>query len=165
MTRETLKHWLDYDSVTGVFRWRRKAGHMLAGEKAGTIYSNGRRHIIVAGERHFAHRLAWLYVHGVWPSDQLDHINRDRDDNRIANLREATNQQNSVNRLVLKNNRLGVKGVGISTIRKRKAQRFRARIRVNDRLIHLGYFSTPEAASAAYQAAAVRYFGEFARTA
>lgn len=166
MTAERLREILKYDPSTGVFSWRVKFSRTSAiGCVAGAVYMNGRRYITIATQRYFAHRLAWLYVHGRWPNAQIDHKNMNRDDNRIENLREATNQQNIANRRVLPSNLLGIKGVGISSDRKRKPQRYRARIRVNDRLIHLGYFSTPELASAAYAEAAVKYFGEFARSA
>jgi hypothetical protein len=158
MTAERVRELFSYDPETGVFVWRVTLGNAaVAGTTAGTIYKNGRRYITVEGQRYFAHRLAWLYVNGQWPTAQIDHRNRVRDDNRIANLREATNQQNCANRDVLKRNSLGVKGV--VAYRGRKANtpiRYRARIRVNDRLIHLGYYPTPKAA-------ATRYFGEFAQ--
>lgn len=166
VTAERLRRLLDYDASTGVFIWkvslRRNAP---IGSVAGTLYKNRRRYITIDRRRYFAARLAWFYVHDVWPSRQLDHRNLERDDNRIENLRLATNQQNGANRRALKNNRLGVKGVGMSTFRKRSPQRYRARIRVDNRLIHLGYFATPEAASHAYETAARKHFGEFARSA
>lgn len=166
MTAERLRSVLDYDASTGVFRWRVALSNQgPAGSIAGTVYANGRRYITIARKRYFASRLAWLYVFGEWPSSQLDHKNLDRSDDRIANLRVATTGQNSANRRVLRSNRLGVKGVGISTPRVRKAQRYRARIRVDGRLKHLGYYATPELASRAYEAAARELFGEFARTA
>ncbi len=166
LTVERLREVLDYDATTGVFTWRvRLSSNATSGSVAGTIYANGRRYITIERKRHFASRLAWLYVHGEWPDGQVDHRNRERDDNSFDNLRLATSQQNMANRGVSKRNRLGVKGVGISTLRVRSPQRYRARIRVNDKLIHLGYFSTPTEASAAYGAAAREHFGEFARSA
>jgi len=165
MTAQRVRDLLGYDPQTGVFTWKATARRAVAGSVAGTIYKNGRRYITIGRQRYFAHRLAWLYVHGRWPSAQIDHRNMDRDDNRIENLREATNQQNVANRGVMSSNHLGRKGVGISSDRVHAPQRYRARIRVNDKLIHLGYFSTPDLASAAYAEAAVKHFGEFARSA
>jgi hypothetical protein len=101
--------------------------------------------------------LAWLYVHGEFPLF-IDHVNGDRADNRLDNLRLASKQQNQQNRGVQRNNKLGVKGV-IKT-----SSAFVAAITVNRRNIHIGSFRTLEAASAAYGAAAVKYFGEFAAT-
>lgn len=166
VTVEEVRLRLHYDPATGVFTWSRPLSPVTPiGSLAGAIYKNGRRYITIHGRRYFASHLAWLYVHGVWPSAQVDHKNVTRDDNRIDNLRLATNQQNGANKPALPNNRLGIKGVGVSKVNRRAPQRYRARIRVNDKLIHLGYFSTPQEASAAYHSAAVRYFGEFARSA
>lgn len=165
VTAERLRQVLDYNPATGEFRWKTKLGPVdRIGEIAGTISNRGRRHIAIDRTVFAAHRLAWLYVYGAWPSGQLDHRNLNKLDDRIENLRPATRQQNSANRPVLRNNRLGVKGVSI-TPRVRRPQRYRARIRVDNRLIHLGYFSTPEQASEAYRLAAVKHFGEFARVA
>lgn len=168
ITRDFLKSLLDYDPNTGQFRWLRTLSPVApAGSVAGTIYTNGRRYITISRKRYFAHHLAWLYVTGEWPSAEVDHRNLDRDDNRFENLRLASDQQQSANRRVSKNNRIGVKGVGISYEPKKAstAPRYRARIRVDNRLIHIGYFPTPEAANQAYAEAAVRHFGEFARSA
>lgn len=162
LTHERLLSLLEYDVYSGVFLWRVAIRNGLRpGDVAGTIYKNGRRYIAIDKKRHFAHRLAWFYVHGVWPTDQIDHINRDRDDNRLANLRPATASQNIANRAVSQNNIAGFKGVGCRV--GGKEPRYRARIRVNGRLIHLGDFKTPEAANEAYADAATLHFGEFAR--
>jgi hypothetical protein len=164
MTAERVRELLDFDPQTGRFVWKvQLCGTALVGSEAGTIYKNGRRYIAIGRRRYFASRLAWLHFHGEWPPGQIDHRNLNRDDNRIENLRVATSAQNSANRGVLRSNLLGVKGVGISTRRTRRPQRYRARIRVNGKLLHLGYFDTPEAANDAYFAAARLHFGDFAR--
>lgn len=163
---ERLRQVLEYDASTGIFRWKvRLSPYAPAGSIAGTISNQGYRHIAIDRVVYLAPRLAWLYVRGEWPAGEVDHRDMNRRNDRFDNLRLASNQQNSANRRVLPSNKLGVKGVGISTWRKRKPQRYRARIRVNGVLIHLGYFSTPEDAGAAYQKAATQYFGEFARSA
>lgn len=167
MDQEVISHaelleTLAYDQATGEFRWRKRMAPSAAlGSVAGTVYANGRRYITIRRRRYFASRLAWLYVTGAWPAAQIDHRNLDRLDNSLGNLREAGRQGNSANRCALSNNLLGVKGV--TEVKAQKARPFRSRIRVNNRLIHLGYFATPEEANAAYGAAAARYFGEFAR--
>lgn len=92
---------------------------------------------------------------------QVDHINRDKLDNRKSNLRLANQQENCANRGYLSNNKLGVKGVHEAKDHYRE-KRFRASIRVNKKLINLGYYLTPEEAAKAYNEAAVKYFGEFA---
>ncbi len=161
---ERLREVLNYDADTGVFTWRLALSPVVNfGTVAGSVMAAGQVHIGIDGVYYMAHRLAWFYVHGVWPTKEIDHANMVKSDNRMANLRPANDQQNSANRRASRNNRLGVKGVGISTLRKRKPQRYRARIRVNNVLIHLGYFSTPELANAAYAEAARHHFGEFAR--
>ena len=103
---------------------------------------------------HQAHRLAWLYVHGSWPVDQIDHINCDPSDNRICNLREATPAQNQANtRSYAKS---GFKGV------RKNFSKWNAYIGGRT-FKHLGSFDTPEEANAAYLTAARARSGEFAR--
>jgi hypothetical protein len=103
------------------------------------------------------HRLAWFLTYGVWPADQIDHINGIRDDNRLINLREATAQQNLQSRPMHKRNQLGVKGVS------RVYNRFRAQLWHNGRFVLSKTFATIEEASAAYQAKAQEVFGEWCR--
>lgn len=101
--------------------------------------------VTLCGTNYLAHRIAWFLHYGRWPDGFIDHINRDRGDNRIANLRDCSRLENNQNKFgAYKNNSLGAAGV--------IAQRgkFRARIRVEGKLISLGYFDTIGAASAAY---------------
>ena len=117
---------------------------------------------MIDGERFLAHRLAWFYVHRVWPIAQIDHKNVDNSDNRIANLREATQSQNQANKpLNQKVSGTGFKGVSLY----KKTGMFFARIRVNRKLIHLGSFDRAEDAHAAYVVAANDIHGAFARCA
>jgi hypothetical protein len=102
------------------------------------------------------HRLAWFYVHGVWPAQLLDHINADVADNRIANLREATPSQNCCNRRIQSRNSTGFKGVS------RRKYAWEANIMLNGKPRYLGHFKTPIAAHEAYLAAADELHGEFA---
>ena len=88
LTAERLRERLHYDAGTGVFTRRVGSGHARTGEMAGSVHSTGYVRISIDGGKYTAHCLAWLYVHGVWPPDQIDHINGNRSDNRIANLRE-----------------------------------------------------------------------------
>jgi hypothetical protein len=133
----------------------KRRGRCAVGSEAGRI-ALGYRRIFVDSRDYPAHRLAWLYVHGEWPSGQLDHINRKRDDNRIANLRIATDSQNKANKLAQANNSSGIKGVY------KRYRRWTAQICVQGRRLNLGAFATSDEASAAYQAAARQHFGEFA---
>ena len=93
-----------------------------------------------------AHRLAWLYAYGRWPTHQLDHINKDRADNRLCNLREATNAENAQNRK-RRDNKTGYTGVN------RENNKWKAEIKLNYKTIRLGLFDTPEEAHAAYLSA------------
>jgi len=160
MTRRYLRSLLNYEPKTGEWRWRyRKSGRAAIGQIAGSINSNGHRGIRIDGVMYQAHRLAFLYMNGTWPIDQVDHRNGVKDDNRWTNLREATNGQNSMNRGTRSDSRSGHKGVYLYG-----GDRFRAKIVVDGRQIYLGIFSTKEEAAAAYRVAADRFHGPFARS-
>ncbi len=95
-----LQHLLHYDPLTGVWTWINPLPHskMRRGDVAGRLTSQGRRQIRIALGFYYASRLAWLYMTGEWPKDQIDHRNRIKDDDCWENLREATQSQNSYNR-------------------------------------------------------------------
>lgn len=166
---EYVRERLAYDADTGAFTWRNDirlrsgALRIAAGTRAGTVDGKGYRSIQFCLEgkpvAFKEHRLAWLYIHGAWPADQLDHINGDRADNRIANLRPATNSLNMANRKLNANSKSGVKGVCFH----RGSQRWRARLQFDGKRIHLGDYLNKEAAEIAYAAAAQRHFGAYAR--
>jgi hypothetical protein len=158
MTAEELRERLDYDPETGVFTWRRsESTRVKIGGVAGTYTEKGYVRVRVLGRPYRAHRLAWLYVRGVWPQDQIDHINGIRDDNRIENLREATNAENQRNMKKRAGKRCALKGVHVAN------GRFRAVITVAYKRFYLGNYNTEEEAHAAYVAAAEKEFGAFAR--
>jgi hypothetical protein len=160
LTVEQLKELLDYDPLTGVFTLRvaRRRGTKV-GDRAGCLdTSNGYERITVCGEDYKSHRLAWMFVYGVIPVGcQVDHINNKRSDNRIANLRLATQAQNNSNTSVKRTNKLGVKGVEVC------GDKFRAHIVFERHKHHLGVFDTVEEAHAAYLAKARELYGEFAK--
>lgn len=160
LTAARVRELLIYDPETGAFIHRVGRGGQLAGSRAGTQASNGYRNIYVDRRLYREHRLAWLYTHGEWPAHQIDHINGVRDDNRLANLREATPQQNHFNTPSL-GGTSRFKGVSYDKERGRWA----AYIKAGDVRKNLGRFHSEEDASAAYQAAASRLHGEFARAA
>ena len=145
LTAVRLREVLDYDPQSGVFKWRISTNRsMKVGDIAGTN-CRGYVYIGFSGTVYRAHRLAWLYVNGVWPTLAVDHKNRNRADNRIANLREATALENNQNRIKAHStNRTGF--VGASAL----GGKYRARIRAGGKEIMLGYFPTPQEASKAY---------------
>jgi len=158
LTHKRLLETLRYDPDTGLFtRLVQLAARALKGSIAGSVGKDGRRRIRLDKEQFFAARLAWFYMTGEWPKGEVDHIDLNRSDDRFVNLRIATHQQNNVNRRVLRNNRLGVKGVS------KVNGRYRAQIWVNNQRRHLGYYSTIDDAKVAYAKVAREHFGEFAR--
>ena len=142
---------LAYDPESGVIRWiNSPAGWIEGGAEAGSIHkASGYRHIGLGGKKYRAHRLAWLLHHRQWPTAEIDHINGDRLDNRMANLRLATYAQNQQNRSRDKRNKSGFTGVSWD----RGTQKWRAKICIDRRQVHLGVFDTAEEAAAAYAAA------------
>lgn len=161
LTVDVLREILDYDPMTGVFRWRQGRKGIRAGGVAGSKKAYGYVEIGLLNGQYLAHRLAWLFVHGVWPADQIDHIDGDRSNNCIANLREATRSENLRNRGLQRNNTSGFKGV----IFDKRTGMWQARIKIHGRRILLGLHETPEAAHAAYCEAAAKHHGEFAKVA
>lgn len=142
-----------YDPLTGVFTHRR------SGKVAGSRNGIGYWLLSIQGRRYAAHRAAWLYMTGDWPTLNIDHINGQRADNRWSNLRQATISQNNMNRRCA--SATGFKGVRFASGRRK----WEARLEKDGRCHWLGYFDTPEAAHAAYVEGARRHFGEFARAA
>lgn len=142
-TVERLKELLHYEPETGTFTWRVKRGGAVdVGDIAGTKDGRGYRQIGIDRTLYLAHRLAWLYTYGEWPKNALDHINRIRTDNRMANLRLATHALNNQNATTRHDNKSGVTGVW----RNARLSKWQAYIRVNGRHIHLGLFDDFDAA-------------------
>ena len=158
LTQSRLKELLHYDPETGVFTRATKRFGIRVGDIAGNIYK-GYVRIKVDNKLYRAHRLAFLYMLGTWPEDQVDHIDLCRANNIWANLREATHAQNQHNTQKPKRNKSGYKGVYFAKDR----AKYRAEIRINKKSTRLGQFNTPEEAYEAYCAAAKIYHKEFAR--
>jgi HNH endonuclease/AP2 domain len=153
LTRARLRELLHYDRDTGEFRWWKRVGNEVRlGERAGYL------EIRLDNRTYQAHQLAWRYMTGRWCRPMIDHRDGDGTNNRWTNLRRATPSQNTANRRP-QNNSSGYKGVDLH----RRLGRWRAVICKKGRRIYLGSFATPEAAHAAYAAAARKLFGEFAR--
>jgi hypothetical protein len=159
ITAHRLRELLAYDPETGVFRWRvDRSSNANRGDVAGHLRRTGYRAIFVENRCYLAHRLAWLYVHGRWPADQIDHCNGHKDDNRLRNIREASGYQNLANTGPRRNSTTGVKGVC------RAGARWRAKIHIRGLWIDLGTHPTIEQAQEAYIRAAQTHFGEFAHS-
>lgn len=160
LTCQRLKEVLTYDEVSGLFAWANPPKYHpgLKAYIAGGI-TTGYVLIKIDGRKYKAHRLAWLYVHGKWPAGDLDHINGCPLDNRISNLRIATNPQNQANR---RRDRGKETPKGVRVL---PSGRYQARISVNKQLHHLGTFDTAEQAQQAYADAARHYYQDFARAA
>jgi len=147
LSADRLREVLSYNPETGAFTWLVSRGRVAAGDLAGNLSVLGYFDIGVDGKLYGAHRLAWLYVHGEWPADQIDHINGARTDNRICNLRAVSHAQNNQNiRKAQANNKCGFLGV----VWNEKNRKWRAKIKANGRALHLGYFDAAEEAHAAY---------------
>ena len=162
LTHARLFELMFYDPETGLFsdngvvrRWRYQNSTL------GYIGRLNYITIVVDGKHYRAHRLAWFYVHGKWPTKHLDHANGDPSDNRISNLREATRSQNMANARKPRNNTSGLKGVS----RRSDGKKWVAQIMVRGVKFHLGSFDRPEDAHAVYCKAAAIHQGAFARVA
>lgn len=142
---------LSYDKDTGVLIWKERVSiRVMVGKAAGTTNSQGYIKITIKGRAYGAHRVAWLLHYGEWPSKVIDHINGNRADNRITNLRDISHADNLINTTKPAKNRCGYRGVtwqGFSN------NAWRACIGSNGKKKFLGYFKTPEDAYAAYLAA------------
>ena len=148
LAAERLRELLDYDPTAGTFTWRqRRGGKATNGIEAGGRHRGNYRRIKVDGHRYLAHRLAWFYVHGVWPSVGIDHFDTDPSNNRFANLREATMSENR------QNLRRAVRGSAGLLGTWRSGNKWCAAIKLHGKRIHLGTFATTEAAHAAYVSA------------
>lgn len=159
LTADRLRELLHYDPSTGLFTWRTTTAKKTRGKRGGHRGDNGYLLLGVDGNNYRVHRLAWLYVYGRWPDGDLDHIDGDPSNNRIANLREATDAQNLANSKKPITNQSGYKGVSWHA----DAQKWQVHIRHKGRSIALGLFTDPVVAHAAYCKAARDLKGNFAR--
>ena len=150
LTQARLKELLRYDQETGIFtRLVRTASWVKVGDTAGCQHNCGYLKIGVSGKEYLAHRLAWLYMTGRWPSEEIDHRNGMREDNRWLNLREATTSENAQNLAVRSNNKSGLTGV----IWYARYKKWQAQIQSRGQQTYLGRFEDKHAAYAAYLAA------------
>jgi len=163
LTAEQVENLLEYDPEMGVFKWKNiagRGGRIPAGTQAGNVNTEGYRYIWIKGTLYRASRLAWLLVHREWPKHQVDHVNRNRQDDRIDNLREASQEQNQANTKKRVTNTTGFTGVTFDKDR----MLYTARIRENGVYRRLGRFTTAEEAHEEYKKATKRIYGIFAHS-
>jgi len=174
ITAERAREMLDYDPATGFFHWKERPRHHFeradiwqswntrrAGHQAGHKQKNGYVSIRIDGSPYGAHRIAWLIMTGAWPADKIDHRDLDRSNNALSNLREATHSENLTNTRVRKDSRSGRKGVGFH----RHSGLWHVTIMKSGKKHSVGYFRDIDEAAAAYERAAYKLHGEFARVA
>ncbi len=147
LTQSRLKELLRYDPDTGLFHWiANRAIKNCAGKLAGWAERSGYIRITVDQKSYLAHRLVWLYVHGQWPAEEMDHIDTMRNNNRISNLRQVSRESNMHNqRRAHSQSKSGFLGVS-----PHKNGKWKAQLRVGKKDHYLGLFTTPELAHAAY---------------
>ena len=156
ITQAQLKEIFNY--VNGELYWKvRPSNFVDLSKPAGSINNDGYRSISVRRERYQAHRLVYIYHHGFYPI-MLDHINNNRSDNRIENLREATARQNGMNKVTGSNNTSGVKGVHFC----KSTKKWKSVIRSNGKRLTIGYFTNISDAKDAVTGARRVLHGEFA---
>ena len=164
LTQERVKELLNYNQKTGDFTWKERCvgdfnhcknfEHLRrvwngrhAGNTTGCKNRKGYLEISVEGKTYLAHRLVWLYIHGYFPENTIDHIDRNPSNNKLSNLREVSHTCNMRNCKVRSNNKSGITGVCWHKAR----FKWHAQIKVNGKVTHLGYFEDiVDAAKASY---------------
>jgi hypothetical protein len=160
ITLERLRELLHYDPETGHWKWVAKRPGVKAGAFAGTVNKvDGYLRIMIDGHLYLAQVLAWVWMTGEWPTDEVDHKDTDRSNGRWANLRLATHQQNQWNAGRRRNNTSGFKGVHWHPQHKK----WQARLAFGGKRQNLGLYDCPVAAHFAVVIAADRHHGQFAR--
>ena len=160
LTQEILKILLKYEN--GKLFWLNKTSNYSRvdiGSECGSLHSSGYRFCKLYDKSYATHRLIWFYHYGVWPENDLDHINGIRDDNRIENLRECNDQTNSFNRKSHKNSTSKYKGVSW----KARDKVWTSQYCVNGKVFYIGNYKSEIEAAKAYDNKAKELHGEFAR--
>lgn len=140
-----------YDPLTGIFTRIVGRGGAKAGDVAGTVMDDGYIQICIDSRCYAAHRLAWLYMTGKWPTEQIDHWDTDHGNNRFANLRDVSDGVNKQNIRKAPAGKKYSELLGAQWCKQR--QKWKSSIRVEGRIKHIGFFETDAAASEAYVAA------------
>jgi len=159
ITHAELTCLLYYDRETGNFYWRVNRYGVSKGDLAGSVDSRNKYRRIKINERlYLAHRLAWFYVSGQWPINEIDHIDRNRSNNRICNLREATHAENMMNKPAYKNSKTGIKGVYWH----KQHKKYAATIQTRGVTKHIGLYVSIESAALARKQASQKIHKQFA---
>lgn len=158
ISHSELLESLNYNEKTGIFTCNnpQPRSSIKKGDVCGSTEKTGYIRIVVRGKRYSAHRLAWFYVHGVWPRDTIDHINRNKSDNRITNLRDCPYSVNQRNIGVRSNNSSGETGVYFF----KRSSKWRSYIRVDGSSICLGTYKNKSQAISARDLANYLYYGD-----
>jgi hypothetical protein len=158
-SRDFIASVLEYNAETGVLRWKVSTSRCVrVGQVAGSVLPNGYLYVGIGGRRFLAHRIIWLLTNGEWPAGLIDHINGQKCDNRIANLRVCSHAENTRNSRTPRNNTSGVKGVSWDNAKKA----WDVGIRMYGRNIRAGSFKDFEEAKRAIVELRQRLHGEFA---
>lgn len=157
LTAENLRELLCYDPETGIFTWRNtRHWRSVEGTQAGGCsHERGYRIIRLNYQAYLAHRLAWLYVYGVWPSQEVDHINGKPDDNSISNLRQCTHQQNCWNGAVREQNGVGERHIY------RRGNSYRVKFLSGKKYLYNKQFKNLDQAIAMRDAVSKQLFGDY----
>lgn len=160
MQQAELKAVLHYDAPTGVFRWRHSRRNNIRPWSVAGVPTKrqGYLQIVVNRKAYLAHRLAWLYVHGSMPPDHIDHVNGDKADNRIENLRQANNTTNHWNEAIRSTNKSGHKGIWWH----KQSGKWEAACRVNGKQKTVGRFERIEDAVEAVRKFREQHHGKYA---
>lgn len=150
LTVERVHELLDYNPTTGILTWRGGGfrGHRQPGVAVGSMSSNGYLCFQIDRKKYTVHRFVWFWWYGEWPSVDIDHIDGNRTNNRIANLRTATRTVNCQNRRATSRNSTGLLGASLD-----RRGKYVAQIASDGRTYNLGRYETAEEAHAAYLAA------------
>lgn len=158
-TKEYFEEYLWLDPIENRFYWAKQPNSQASvGDRAGSTFPDKDGYFLLTfnNKNYYEHRLIWFWHYGYFP-ELIDHIDGNRTNNHILNLREATKSQNAANSKIRKDNKSGVKGVFYLE----KFGTWKASIRVNSKSIHLGNFKSLEEAKRVRLAASMKYFGEF----